>query len=167
MARVHCCSTNRGVAVNFGKGKLLYEIDVPREYGGNIKEYSVYQGEEELMFPPFTSFRVNSVQKNHGGFQWFLELTCLGITATPQTSSPEIIIEEETKSALGVERGKRSVFPVQQGPGGEEKNESGESLLFVAAKTAGSEVAMNWLVENGADVNVKNEKDGKTQQGAR
>ena len=45
---------------------------------------------------------------------------------------------------------------------GEEKNESGESLLFVTAKTPGSEVAMKWLVEKGADVNVKNEKDDKT-----
>ena len=54
------CSTNKGVAINFSKGKLLYEIRIPSEYGGNIKEYSVYQGEDELVFPPFTSFRVDS-----------------------------------------------------------------------------------------------------------
>ena len=32
----------------------------------------------------------------------------------------------------------------------------------MTAKTPGSEVAMKWLVEKGADVNVKNEKDDKT-----
>jgi len=172
------------VAVNFGGGKLLYEIRIPREYGGNIKEYSVYQGEDELVFPPFTSFRVDSAQKGKGGFEWYISLTCLGITATPQTSSPEIVIKEKVKvkekpALKKAKEAKKAAFEaVSEGNGlfflfnkglggagkeiGEGMNESGESLLFVTAKTPGSEVAMKWLVEKGADVNVKNEKDDKT-----
>ena len=77
---------------------------------------------------------------------------------------------KETKKAAfeAVSEGNGLFFLFNKGLGGagkeigEEKNESGESLLFVTAKTPGSEVAMKWLVAKGADVNVQNENDGKT-----
>ena len=76
------CSTNTQVALNFAGKQLMHEINIPTEYGGSIKKYSFYKSEDELMFPPCSSFRVDGVEKGKDGCQWYLKMTCLGVTAT-------------------------------------------------------------------------------------
>ena len=60
------CSTKQSVGLHFSRSKLLYEIKILFEYGGSVREYSYYKSEDELVFPPFTSFRVDEVMKKSG-----------------------------------------------------------------------------------------------------
>jgi len=188
------CSSNKSVAREFGQEKLIYEVETTFEHGGSIHDYSFYQNEDEFLIPPFTSFRVDSVTPNFDGFEWYMRLTCLGVTPTPLLSHPvppkkapkkagalqstpvdtAVSIVDDTVG--GTETNEAGAFEAAAGGNalyflfnknipsklGEKQNEKGQSLLFVAAETNGSEAIVKWLVDNDSDVNTKNLIDGKT-----
>jgi len=169
------CSANKETALRFANQKLMYEINIPTEYGASIKEYSIFKTEDELLLPPGTSFRVDGIEKGKDGYQWYLKMTCLGVTATPQPTAPLVDLakqqQQQQKKQLqddfwtALSEGNALFFlhnklSVEEGFLKKEWNSKGETALFVAARYSGNAVIILWLLARHVGL------DEKCQDGA-
>jgi len=82
-------------------GAALCEIVLKQpELGAVIWKYSLYQNENEVLLPPFTSFKVLEVSKNvnrgSGSYAKYVKVECIGLT---QKVSKFVVPEKEKKNS--------------------------------------------------------------------
>jgi len=159
------CLTHLDAARKMSEHKTLFEITLTKEFGCFVKDYSPLRVEHEVLLPPFTSFRVTSIERDSQGSSLHIRMECCQIppaVAPLLPPTPPLTPDEEktrlrTEFFVAIVEGNAPFFLYNKRIPAEfakEKNDRGQTALHVAARHSGSEFVMTWLLTQGADVNA-------------